>query len=215
LLGDTLSETQRESYVAAQAFSGEYYLTVRRIWGRPLGGKATLEIIQHQGTPQESRRRETVVFDRLHTMTFSLPDGRRTSLAQVPPPDANRPKEPEVKPADGDRVLTKLRALADPTFVGSDSGLRGGVASLGVPAETKYMAKTPERNPAEVLAYQAKVDSFAGNGLDMTAQAVVSPDRRYVRLSMTPVFQTLAKAQAGPLVNNPLIPGGVTPPGVK
>src|SRR5207302_1693424 len=93
LLGDTLSETSQESYVAAKAFAGEYKVTIRKIWGRPLGGKATLEIIQHQGTPKESRQRTAVAFDRNHTLTFNLEEGSRTSADSVPPPAANqRPK---------------------------------------------------------------------------------------------------------------------------
>ena len=54
LLGDTLAEPSRETYVAAQAFSGVHKVTVDRTWGRPLGEKAKLEIVRHQGTPQET-----------------------------------------------------------------------------------------------------------------------------------------------------------------
>src|SRR5207249_3049703 len=43
LLGDTMANTTSETYVAAKAFSGEYKIKIRRIWGRPLGGKATLK----------------------------------------------------------------------------------------------------------------------------------------------------------------------------
>ena len=84
LLGDRVGDAPQESYVAAKAFSGDYQITVRRVWGRPLGGKAVVEITQHQGTPEETHRRETVVFDRIHMMNISLADGRRTSAEFVP-----------------------------------------------------------------------------------------------------------------------------------
>src|SRR5262249_11149708 len=56
---ETLDESMKKpfaSYAAAQAFPGEYQITVRRIWGEPLGGRARLEIILNQGTAEEVRR---------------------------------------------------------------------------------------------------------------------------------------------------------------
>ena len=41
--------------------------------------------------------------------------------------------------------------------------------------------------------------------------AYVSADRRYVRLSLTPVFQTVTKVQTVPVVTNPVIPGTGVP----
>ena len=38
LLGGDLKQPGRLAYVASRAFSGEYRVTVRRLWGRPLGG---------------------------------------------------------------------------------------------------------------------------------------------------------------------------------
>jgi hypothetical protein len=43
--------------------------------------------------------------------------------------------------------------------------------------------------------------------VDLTARAIISDDLRYVRLSMTPVFQTVQRT-SGPIVNLPIIPGG-------
>ena len=57
--------------------------------------------------------------------------------------------------------------------------------------------------------YQTKVRSFVKNTMDVTAQAVISADRRYVRVSLNPVFSTVTGAV--PVVNNPLIPGGGRP----
>jgi hypothetical protein len=45
------------------------------------------------------------------------------------------------------------------------------------------------------------------NTLDVTAQAVLSADRRSLKVSLTPVFNTVPSS-AQPTVNNPLIPGG-------
>ena len=53
------------------------------------------------------------------------------------------------------------------------------------------------------------LSSGVGNSVDFTTQATVSADRRYVRLSLAPVFETVTNVQSGPIVTNPLIPGGM------
>jgi tetratricopeptide (TPR) repeat protein len=213
-LGDTLSETSQESYVAAQAFSGEYKLTVRRIWGRPLGGKATVEIIQHKGAPNESRKRTTIAFDRTHTLTFNLEDGSRTSAASVPPPAANQRRKKVAVPSTGDVVLNKLRAIADPELTGGESGLRG---SFSLPqAEPPRPIPAPKpNNPENILFYQTKVPPMAANGADFTAQTTISPDGSTAWVKLSPVFESLSRAQTGPAVVSPLIPGGMDPSGKR
>jgi hypothetical protein len=105
-------------------------------------------------------------------------------------------------------VLNKLRNLADPVYTGPDAGTRGGLSSIGVEAPGQAnVVFDPKRSPYEQVAQQTRVLPFMANGADMTAQATVSPDRRYVRLSLAPVFQT-ARGQAVPVVVNPMIPGG-------
>ena len=41
----------------------------------------------------------------------------------------------------------------------------------------------------------------------MTAQAILSPDRRSVRVSLSPVFNSVNRLQAVPVVTNPVLPG--------
>jgi hypothetical protein len=203
LLGDTLSNMTSESYVAAKAFTGEYQVTVRRIWGRPLGGKATLKIIQHQGTPQQTERWETFTFDRTHSLAVTLEDGRRTTADYVPPPTKRRTRDVE-ETGGSDRVLTKLRMIADPEFVaGSDGPMRGGLGALGLPAPTRESAA---RGATDRMVYQTKVASAAGNSFDLKAEATLTADQSLtVRLS--PVFQSVQRDQAAPLLANPLLPG--------
>jgi tetratricopeptide (TPR) repeat protein len=209
LLGDTFAVTGSETYVAAEAFPGNYYVTVERVWGRPLGAKATLEITRHQGTPQETVSLVTLVFDKNSpTYQFKLEDGRRTSVASVPPPTGRR--LPNAERADADRVLNKLRTLADPLLAGSENGMRGGLASTGTQAPDKYLPNVP-RVPNDVAAVQAKVDPYVANSMDMTAQAAVSPDRREVRFSLRAIFQTASRVQSVPVVTNPLVPGAPDP----
>jgi hypothetical protein len=73
------------SYAAAQAFPGEYQITVRRIWGEPLGGRARLEIILNQGTAEEEHILKTVQIVNQTTVKVTLKRGRRTQVAPAAP----------------------------------------------------------------------------------------------------------------------------------
>jgi hypothetical protein len=184
---------------------------VRRLWGRPLGSKATLEIVQHHGTPSETRQRETLVFDRSQDFTFHLGNGTRTAVARVSPQSmAPRPPGESSVSQGGDRVLNKLRAMADPDS-GTSTGMQGGTGSAGTPTMTTVAGVPVGRAGGEQMAFQSAVPSSVTNSIDLMAQATVSADRRYVRLSLAPVFETVGRMQIGPMVTNPLIPGGQFP----
>ncbi|MBV9125970.1 MAG: hypothetical protein JO112_21675, partial [Planctomycetes bacterium] len=200
-----------ESYVAAQAFPGKYEVTVKRLWGRPLGARATLKIIQHQGTPEERLTQETLVFDQgTPTQTITLDTGRRSSAADVPPAWAyERPKSETEQLASSDRILTKLRSLVDPEITAEgSSGIRGAVAGPGIPVDTSADAKLPDPAPGDQVAFQAKVSPFMTQTMDYTVQGVVTADRKHLRLSLSPVFQTL-NVGSRPVITNPVIPGGI------
>ena len=195
--------------MAAEGFSGEYEVTVRRIWGKPLGSKAKLVIIKHQGTPDETRQEVVIRLDKKHTVKVDLADGRRQKLAEVPPPGAYKRPEAKEPQAQTSQILVKLRNLADPEYTGVESGTRGGMGSLGgssVPAPApKSMAGS---SPGD-QSYQARVSPLGFNSVDLTAQAVVSGDRRYVRLSVNANFLSIPGLGLQPPTGSiPGIPGG-------
>jgi hypothetical protein len=211
LLGDTLAAADKgsETYVAAQAFSGEYKVTVDRIWGQPNGGKARLEIIQHQGTPQQSVKLIGIDFKAKdgNQVKVKLDQGRRTVLASVPPPGSLQPPV-QKETANADTVFRQLRALADPSFTGTEqSSVRGSLKTPGVTAESRVPAKDSARSPADQVAFQTRVEPFVANSAQLTAQAVISADRRYVRLSLSPFFNSVTRVQQVPVVSAPFLPG--------
>ena len=104
-----------------------------------------------------------------------------------------------------DRILYRLRDLSE-AGLNEGTGISGGVGSYGSSATLKNI-KPGERSPAERVAYQTRVSPFVSNSADLTVQASVSADRRYVRLSMSPIFNTVGSVRTTPFVNNPLLPG--------
>ena len=80
MTGDAQSDRNSETYQAAKAFSGDYEVTVDRVWGTPLSNKAQLKIIRHQGTPQQSEELVTVDLKNGGAVKVNLADGRRNEV---------------------------------------------------------------------------------------------------------------------------------------
>jgi hypothetical protein len=210
LIGDSLADMTSETYLAAEAFPGEYLIEIETVWGRPLNGKAQLRIIRHQGTPDETEELRTVELKSRHStpIKVKLESGRRKETAYVAPREAQQSTEaPTAPPQSSDKVLHQLRVLADPEVTGVRSGFYGATSSMGRTPLPSRIASQKEPSPNDRTLYQTRVKPFVQNSIDVTAQAVISADRRYVRLSMTPVFNTVTGVQTIPIVVNPTIPG--------
>src|SRR5262249_59679464 len=182
-----LSEVGSETYVAAQAFPGAYKVTVEQVWGRPLGGKAKLEVIRHQGTAKETTESVTVNFGNTNSLSVRLDDGRRTEAAAVPPPSAIQKPEPKIETNDRDRVWAQLRALSEPSDNGT--GIRGDISATGAQSSREAVRATDGAR-GEQMAYQTRVQPFISGSVNMTAQATLSADRRYRRLAVRPTVHT-------------------------
>src|SRR5439155_20512361 len=107
-------------------------------------------------------------------------------------------------------ILTKLRDVADSDF-GGFRGIEGGAGSLGASSSAAAKFAPPSRRQSDRVAFQSAVAPATAGSVDLNARAVVSADQATVRISMTPVFQTVPRAGSGSVVNLPLIPGGSAP----
>jgi hypothetical protein len=208
LIGNNLKHLTQASYIAAQAFAGEYQITVQPLWGRPLGGKARLEIITHQGTPKERRQFLSITVGKEYTRTFRLEEGNRTAVATVTP---IAPSEPaSAKEESSVNILAKLRDIVDPYQSGSSyHGIRGGVATsmASQPLQTPTVLPGRRAN-GEQLIYQAAVSSNGTSPVNLTANATISTegDSQNLRLQLSPNLNELS--QGSLQINLPLIPGG-------
>jgi len=209
MIADSLSSMTSETYAAAKGFSGDYKIWVERIWGKPLGNKAQLKIIRHQGTKDETEQLITIklISNISAPVTINLAGGRRTEAAYVPPPAAQQVEEDASSAGRdvGDQVLNKLRGLADPEVTGFERGVQSGSTSAGRPV-AHPVSVNPRSHENDRTLYQNKVQSFVANSVDVTAQAVLSADRQSIRLSLTPVFNTNTSSKPVQVVS-PVFPG--------
>jgi hypothetical protein len=208
LTGDAQSDRNSETYQAAKAFSGDYEVTVDRVWGAPLSNKAQLKIIRHQGTTQQSEELVTIDLKNGGAVKVNLTDGRRNEVAYVPPPSSVRPvSQGVIKTTDRCSLMNKLRKMSEPEVQGVTTvGIHGSTVGMG---ETVPSAVPASLTPTGGEQYQSKLSSFIANSLEVTTQATMAADRRSMRVSMTPVFNTATDAK--PVLSYTGIPGSREP----
>ena len=175
--GEAGGETHRERYVVAEAFPGSYRLLVRRVWGEVAADTVTAEMVLHRGTDREERlRRQLVIGGEDLFLEVNVPEGRRTG----PVADAQVARIVDEQAQVGRAVLAQqLNALADPSAEYSLSRSRGATGG-GSPV-------IPPFGRGGVVGYQPQISTLP-DGANFSAIAVVSADRRYVRVTPTPLF---------------------------
>ncbi len=182
-------DARSETYSAAESFSGSFAITIDKVWGRPLGNKAMVKVIRHQGTPAQTIEINTIDLTQQSKLHVALDGGRRKSLATVPPPaiaaDSTR------KPEREQEAIDRIRALS--SGVSNMTGMGGGVGTAAKP--TQFSAGAAVEAPLAELAQFTNVNSIVPGGIEMRQQKVVSRDGKKVRVQVAPVFETASAQQ--------------------
>ncbi|MGE3313647.1 MAG: hypothetical protein AB7O26_00940 [Planctomycetaceae bacterium] len=223
-----------EDYVCAFGVPGNYRIKVRHVGGNVVGKRAQLTIIRHQGSTEESSQTLSVpITNEESSVLVSLPNGRRTQLRAVDPksePDQSahdrKPQAvlPEALPGKANSDVLKRfgasRARAAEVAGGRPGQIRAQAAAFNTPiaAQVGQGPAGGSAIPGMPLAGGAvgggavgytPVVSNISEGVSMSALAVVSGDRRYVRLTIAPVFSAITDVFTFSFLNSPA-PGGAT-----
>jgi hypothetical protein len=185
-----------ETYACAQGYSGQYKVVIRKIWGDVAGGKVTVHMVTDYGTKDQRETQHQVALDRDVVLVTQVKNGHR----QEPLVDAQLAKVQSEKSFANNAVLAQVAPGAGGNGVGGNPGN---------PMDSEYAAN---------LAYQRLLMRYAGgsnvpgrvppffrggavgyrpnitvipSGTTLTATAVVSGDRRYVRVSAAPFFSDI------------------------
>ncbi len=172
-----------DNYVCPQGMSGDYRVTVRHITGDVVSKRAVLKIVRYRGSPREIEERFTIkLSDQDKVVRVTLTNGRLKALAAMPLLEM-----PRVQPGDP-RRNRRERLVGN-----SREAQRAGARFV----EDRRMAGAPG-----AVGYQPVI-SVISEGVAMSALAVVSGDRRYVRLTMAPLFQALTDVQTFSFITTP------------
>ncbi len=174
---DPTNTTHRERYVAAEAFPGTYRILVRRAWGKVAADTVTATVVLYRGTDNEQRlKRQLAVRADDAMVSIEVPAGRR----QEPLLDAQVAQDVVAQQQLGNAILAQqLAGMVDPSAAASLSQSRGTPRATGTPGMPFFRSGA--------VGYQPVITTLP-EGTNMFAQAVVSADRRYVRITSTPLF---------------------------
>lgn len=166
-----------ELYVCPVASTGDYRVTVRYLFGNVVAKQAKLTIIRHQGTPEESSTSQSIQIAGEETVVrLGLKAGRRTELGPViadQVTDIRRPNTARQQP--GAEILQ----------VAHTAEAREQRAEYIKQRDILF------QNLGGLRAAVQPIVQIVPEGVQATATAVVSADRRYVRLNLNPVFSAI------------------------
>lgn len=161
-----------ETYICPRGIAGDYRIKVRYVSGEVVGKRAVLKLTRYQGTPQE--KVETMVLQLTpedKVVRVTLYQGRLKELTPVPDQEQSSAAPPRRK---------NYRDLVSPRSKEARAARDEFMAARGQNA----------RPAGAGVGYQPMI-SILSEGVSNTASAVVSADRRYVRLSLSPVFSAI------------------------
>jgi tetratricopeptide (TPR) repeat protein len=192
LLGDGGSlfgakeDGHREVYVCPRGFDGTYRLMVQRVWGRVTTGKITVEVFTHYNSANGKKLRKSISLeDDKALVAFDLKDGRR----KEPLAEAQLANAAAGQMAVGRQILAQqLAAEMDPRVMQSLAASRAFVNGNG--GANGFVPVPWAANGA--VGYQPIIITLP-EGANLMATAVVSADRRYVRITCVPLFSGVSE----------------------
>jgi hypothetical protein len=165
-----------DDYVCPRGMSGDYRVIVRHISGNVVGKRAVLNVTRYQGTSREITDQFTVkLSDTDKVVRVTLQDGRLKDLSAV-------------------NLLEKRREEARNGRNGRrDQRIGDSIAAKR--AQGKLIdERLRNRANQSPPGYQPLI-TVLSEGVTNTALAVISGDRRYVRLTMQPQFTAITDIQ--------------------
>ncbi|MEM8679778.1 MAG: hypothetical protein AAGF97_10540, partial [Planctomycetota bacterium] len=172
-------ESPSETYTCAEGFSGTYRVVVRPVWGEVTGGKVSVAVTIHKGTEAEQTiSREIEIADEPVMVTFNLDQGRR----REPLPSDQVATIPEENLKLARRALSQQLNSAESAAALSLIRDREDLLALGAARNGIIVPQVGFRPVITVLP----------EGASLNASAVISADRRYVRITPTPLFSFIA-----------------------
>jgi hypothetical protein len=181
-----------EEYICVEAASGAYEIQIEYVDGDIVSKRCVVTIVSHVGSSSKRVSRHVLTLDGpVATMPFNFENGRRKELGPKPQ------KQPS---AHGATRLTRQEIVAR-VRRGQPPGAMQVAGQAGAGQARAGQGATPGagfRLPAGAFTAGVgftPVIGFINEGVSLTANAVVSADRRFVRISVAPFFNTLREIQ--------------------
>ncbi|MDB4637518.1 hypothetical protein OAK91_00055 [Planctomycetaceae bacterium] len=176
-----------EKYVCVKALPGQYFIRVNHVWGNIVAGRVSVKVIKYQGTKYEKEKiYSTPIENNRGDLIINLDKGRRENVNENlkknqqsrlelwQHPSRNITRGPGVGPQ---RLTMQQRQVLQQFLGTNNGGGQGGRFGGGFVG------------PAAIGIAPTISQVFEGSV--MGASAVISNDRRYVRIGINATFQRI------------------------
>jgi hypothetical protein len=195
-----------ETYACAQGYTGQYIIVVRKIWGDVAGGKATVHIVTDYGTPNQRINEYQVSLDRDAVIVADVKEGHR----REPIVEAQLAKVQSTKSFATNAVLAQADAPAnDPNNDEPNNAVPNPNWAYQMQLY-RYMNRSTQSsaNPNFVppffrggmVGYRPNI-TVIPSGTSTRDTAVISGDRRYVRVTSAPFFSDIIAVDTFNFIN--------------
>ncbi len=196
LLGDSSSLDKpskdgfSETYACARGYAGQYRIAIRKIWGEVAGGKVTVHIVSDYGTKNQSFKEHQIPIERDALLITEVLGGHRTE----PIYEAQLAKVQQEKSFASNAVLAQAAPGIDGIPPGAAEAFAYQQRLLSYAnGSGRPGLFPPGRVPPffrGAVGYRPIIE-FIPTGTIFFATAVISGDRRYVRVSAAPFFNDI------------------------
>jgi hypothetical protein len=178
--GKAAADGFQETYVCPRGFAGEYRVRIRKVWGNLVADRVTVDVYKYFRSQNQQHERQHVTIGEEDAMVvFNLESGRRTDRLEDQQLAAAIDRQREV----AGKVLAQqfgqgqgVGSLADPSIIPSRNNLD--------PLDLRRQLALAQGG---AVGFQPVIITLP-EGTEMIATAVVSADRRYVRITASPSF---------------------------
>jgi hypothetical protein len=184
-LGDTYAtdgksnEGTSEVYMCPKGFGGKYKVRIHKVWGEVAAGKVTVDVYTHlRSGKMQHQRQQISISDKDAMVVFDLDRGRRSEPLEAA----------QLASAVKRQETISRSVLAQQVSDGSDPS---ALPSRPMDALNRRLGFF---NRGGAVGFQPIVITLP-QGTMMSASAVVSADRRYVRIAVQPIFSTIGDVQ--------------------
>jgi hypothetical protein len=168
----------KEMYVCPQAFDGQYRLLVKNVWGKTTSRKVNVEVYTNYGSEKQLLTSSQIPLgEKNAAVLFEIKDGRR----QDPLPEAQVANIVNVQNAMNRQILGQQLAAMD------DSEAARNLAAMLASANDNGLFPFFRRG---AVGYRPVIQNFP-EGAGFQSTAVISADRRYVRVAPVPFFSQI------------------------
>jgi hypothetical protein len=177
---DGASSLAVETYVCPEGFAGTYKVRIHRVWGEVAAGKVTVDIFRHVfGGESQRERKQIEIGEKDAIVLFDLDKGRRLENLETAQLAGVARRQQQIASSV---LAQQLGDYSDP----------GALPVRPFDNSSQLARALLARGGGGAVGFMPQIQVLP-EGTSLFVSGVVSADRRYVRITATPNFSTIAE----------------------